>query len=520
MLDLMPFLEQETNSNNQSDQFGLLLRVLDLLPNPVYVKDRQHSWIQVNAAFCNFLGYPREVLIGKSDYDFNPPDQAKVFWDSDNDVFDRKAENSNLEETTNSQGDALWVESRKSYYVSEDGSEYLIGVLTDVTALKHAEEMAQAAVKAKAEFLANMSHEIRTPMNGVLGMAQMLRQTVHAPKQIQMFDLMQKSGESLLRVINDILDLSKFEAGQMDILSEIFDLREVLESTMVLFGHAAREKGLNMVLDIPPHFPSQLRGDPVRLGQILTNLVGNAVKFTESGFVNLTVKGEMADGVANIQFLIEDSGIGMSPDVLERIFDKFQQADTSTTRIYGGTGLGLAICKTIVDLMHGHLKVSSVLGAGTVFDVNLRFPIVEMSEPSLEYKFSERKKFLIVESSKESAAGLLKDLSPVTNRSNVVSSVRDAAKSLVQAYTEGKAYEVVVVGLGSNEADVNRFVRSIRQQSELRQLQIVILASVNDASLKGQYSDMGADVFLLRPARQSDLIRGVLEKSSARLHAA
>ncbi|MDO8932450.1 MAG: ATP-binding protein [Rhodocyclaceae bacterium] len=227
---------------------------------------------------------------------------------------------------------------------------------------------AEVANRAKSEFLANMSHEIRTPMNGVLGMAELLSMTRLDAVQKEYLGVLGSSGEGLMTIINDILDLSKIEAGMLVLESVQFDLRDLLTSTLAPFEGAARKKGLALVLDDLPPLPRIFLGDPVRLRQVLTNLVGNALKFTERGRVSVSVAAlETAADRMLLRFAVADTGIGVPDDKREAIFEPFAQADTSTTRKHGGTGLGLSICRRLVDLMGGRVWVEGEPGGGSRF---------------------------------------------------------------------------------------------------------------------------------------------------------
>lgn len=228
---------------------------------------------------------------------------------------------------------------------------------------------AEQASEAKTEFLANMSHEIRTPMNGVLGMAQLLSSGPLTAAQKQQVDVILRSGDALLTVINDILDFSKIQSGQLRIEAVPFDLRATVEDVMSLLGHTAREKRLELVGDMPIDVPHHLIGDEGRIRQILINIIGNALKFTEAGYVRLSVRAAATDlpGYQRLEFEIKDTGIGIAADKLDRIFNQFEQADNTTTRRFGGTGLGLSISQQLAEAMGGRISVSSVLGQGSVF---------------------------------------------------------------------------------------------------------------------------------------------------------
>ena len=234
---------------------------------------------------------------------------------------------------------------------------------------------AEAADRAKSEFLANMSHEIRTPMNGVLGMAELLAKTELTPRQKTFTDVIVKSGNALLTIINDILDFSKINAGQLTLDPAPFRLAEAVEDVATLISARVAEKNLELIVRVDPRLPAFVVGDVGRFRQIVTNMLGNAVKFTEKGHVLIDVSGEVVDGIVQLKVRVEDTGIGIPADKLQTVFEKFAQVDGSSTRRHEGTGLGLAIAARLVDLMGGKIGIESEVGRGSVFWFTAPMPV-------------------------------------------------------------------------------------------------------------------------------------------------
>ena len=248
---------------------------------------------------------------------------------------------------------------------------YTVTIVTDITEIRNAREIAERENRAKSEFLATMSHEIRTPLNGVLGMTSLLADTSLNDYQRNYVGILQKSGESLLTIINDILDYSKIEAGFLEITESEFQIYDLLNTVLSPMHVRAAEKNLALTLDIEESIPATWRGDPGRIGQILNNLIGNSVKFTTEGAVQINVSQSNTQGRRDLSFEIRDTGIGISQKDIESIFDRFKQAEEMTARNFGGTGLGLAICKQLIQLMGGEISVTSVLGEGSTFSFSL-----------------------------------------------------------------------------------------------------------------------------------------------------
>ncbi|KCZ84826.1 hybrid sensory histidine kinase [Hyphomonas adhaerens MHS-3] len=504
---------------NGDGKTELLKGVLNLLPNPVFIKNSDHVWIEVNDALCRFGGRPRESLIGHTDYDFFPKDQADLFREVDNGVLETRAGSVNTVQFTNADGEVRWVESSKSCFEDAAGNVFIVGVLTDVTerilretALEEARETALNAAKSKTEFLANMSHEIRTPMNGVLGMSQVLRRTALNEEQVEIVDMIERSGEALLTVINDILDFSKIEAGKLTIDAEPFSLSTVLDDVAALLGSGANEKGIELITDISRDVPDELVGDAGRIRQILTNLVGNAIKFTTEGHILVRITGSGENGYAHLAITVDDTGIGIPEDKLETVFHQFEQADASTTRRFGGTGLGLSICRSLVEAMAGQIDVTSTFGVGSTFRVELTLPIAD-DEPRLFLEPVERAdlshvRALVIDDISLNCRISASQLALYGIRSDHETDPRQGLRRLAEAHNRREPYDLLVLDYQMPDIDGLRVARMIRSKPAFNRLKIVVVSSVDSQDVKAAFLKAGVNDFLIKP-----LLSGALGKA-------
>ncbi|MBU1776646.1 MAG: PAS domain S-box protein, partial [Gammaproteobacteria bacterium] len=373
-------------------QVTLMQALIDTIPNPIFYKGADTRFFGCNKAYEQVFGIRREHFIGKRvlDLEYLPKQDRLAYQAEDEEVI--ASIGSRSRELPMVFADGMTHDTLYSVtgFANRDGTPGgLVGLIVDITPLKNAEREAQqaqavaeAATQAKAEFLANMSHEIRTPMNAILGMMYLALKTDLSPNQRNYLSKAQGAATALLGIINDILDFSKVEAGKLEIEQIEFSLDAVLEQLKDTIGMQAEQKGIEFLIRHDVNIPYRLIGDPLRLGQVLLNLCSNAVKFTDAGEVELAFQNlEAGDDELTLQVSVRDTGIGMSEEVQSLLFNKFTQADQSTTRRFGGTGLGLAICKHLVGLMGGRIWVEdSQPGRGTTMCCTLKLGIPRQSQ--------------------------------------------------------------------------------------------------------------------------------------------
>jgi PAS domain S-box-containing protein len=370
-------LEPASSSERSPPPQTFLDSVIENVPAMLFVKDgATGKFLLVNRTAEEVLGVPREALLGRSDHDFFPADQADFFVAKDREVIEsgelRTIDEEPLDTPHNGR---RWLQTRKIAISGEDGRRHLLAICEDITerkqsaaALDAALHRAEAASVAKSEFLANMSHEIRTPLNGVIGMAEVLSRTTLTPRQREMMSVILGSGRTLNLLLSDILDLSKIEAGALELVEEPMNLREAVTAAAAVFEAVARDKDLRFQLDFSDGFHDQVMGDALRIRQVVANLTSNAVKFTSAGGVHVhaATTAALGGGVA-LSVSVQDSGEGFDPASSDQLFERFQQADGSVTRQAGGSGLGLPIARRLARLMDGDIACASRPGHGATF---------------------------------------------------------------------------------------------------------------------------------------------------------
>ncbi len=395
-----------------------------------------------------------------------------------------------------------------------------------VAALGHAKETAEKASQAKSQFLANMSHEIRTPMNGIFGMAQLLQETPLNKEQDDYLSMMRNSAQALMILLNDILDYSKIEAGKLDLNPTEFHLRDFLGDTLRLMTTRSEEKNLELTWFVEPGVPDALIGDPLRIHQVLTNLLNNAIKFTEKGEVALKVSAQPEGGRLRLRFAVADTGIGVPEDLQEKIFRAFEQADGSTTRTYGGTGLGLTICRKLVAMMEGSITVTSPWacperapgGPGSIFEFTI---LVEAAPRAEERQAAKRAvklegvRALVVDDHPTNRRILADTLASWGLQSEVYASGREALRALEQTASEPPGFGVALFDVNMPEMNGFTLARHVRRLPAWRNLPIIMLTSAGTRGDAREAQELRLSGILLKPLKQSELLEGLLSALSA-----
>ncbi len=481
-------LEDSLASLTQSR--AILQSVIDTVPHRIFWKDRQGVYLGCNTLFAHDAGKasPAEV-VGRTDYDLAWSNEAELYRADDRRVLDSGVPRLRYEEPqTTVGGDRIWLRTSKVPLRSTPGeADAILGIYEDITREKLAQDDLRAAMsatekasKAKGEFLAHMSHEIRTPMNAVLGFAE-LALTEAPPEPVHGYlRNIEDAATNLLGVINDILDFSKIEAGMLHLEQSAFSLAGCLRRAQVVGETLVREKDVVVRLVTAPGLPEQVQGDAFRLTQVLTNLVGNAAKFTPAGLLEIRASPlESAPGRARFKLEVADTGIGMSASQVTSIFEPFTQADSSTTRLFGGTGLGLTITRELLKLMGGAITVTSVVGQGTTFTVTLDLPIVLGVAPTApevkNYSGAFKgKRALLAE---DNRVNQILAMAMLTRMGFQVDVAENGRRAVEMVHAAMPAYDIVFMDMQMPELDGLGATRQIRQLFQREALPIIAMTA-------------------------------------------
>jgi PAS domain S-box-containing protein len=483
-------------------------RLIDVIPQPVYVKDAASSYTLANKAMLDDMRMTPEQLLGKSPHALGlAPEYAQLIVDEDQRIAAGEIIYKEERITHPFSGKEVFRIVSKRSCPDNEGKPVIVGANFDITPLREAERSAARASEAKSLFLATMSHEIRTPLNGVIGMLRLALKRPLDKATREQLGVSLRSAESLLTIINDILDFSKIEAGHLHLEDINFELRQTLAEALQSFRLSAQERSIALVVEIDERLPRYARGDPTRLRQVLINLTGNALKFTRRGSVTVRLR-EHAGG---LQVEVEDTGIGISAEALPRIFQRFQQADISTTRIFGGTGLGLAICKQLVEAMGGQITVRSTEGIGSMFSFSIALKAGEAPEEHGEASEQQAIRSLSILCAEDSPTNQIiieALLDALGHRVSMASDGLDALEQLA-----ARDFDLVLMDGRMPKLDGHETTRAIRagEYAGLRirnpQIKLVALTANVSALDIEEFRAAGADEFLAKPIDELQLAR-------------
>ncbi len=511
-------------------QQATLRSLIDSIPDRVFYKDLQGRYLGCNLAFAASVGRTVEEIRGLTSADLFSPELVREMDRRQQAVLRDLRDQSAEYAVTRPDGERCLYETVVSPLWDEKGEpQGVLGISRNITQRKkieeevrRAKELAEEATRMKSDFLANMSHEIRTPLNAIIGLSHLVLKTELTARQRDYIAKVQTSGQHLLGVINDILDFSKVEAGKLDLEAADFDLERLLDNTSNLISEKCHAKGLELVFEVAPDVPPCLVGDPLRLGQVLLNYANNAVKFTEKGEIVISVRAsERTETDVLLHFRVRDTGIGLTPEQMGRLFQSFSQADTSTTRKFGGTGLGLAISRKLAELMGGQVGVESEYGKGSTFWFTARVGVGAVKERKLLPNPDLRgRRALVVDDNDHARAVIMDMLQAMTFEAVEAASGAAAVEQVRLAASAGRPFDVVYLDWrmpGMDGMETARRIKSLGLASP--PLFLMVTAYGREEMLK-EAEAIGIDNVLVKPVNPSILFDTTISVLGGRREAA
>lgn len=501
-------VEQELRESRK-----MFLQFMNNSPATSFMKDEDGKYEFINKTFESTFQVKQKDLYGKDDFSFLPAKVAAEVRKNDSYVLEKNEMLEAIEMTPAADGTIRYWHTYKFPVIAQKGKKFVGGVAFDITEnkrleteLKEARDTALESARLKSEFLANMSHEIRTPMNGIIGMCELLLQTELNSEQRDYAQTVQASGTSLLTIINDILDFSKIESGKLHFEMVDFDLQYTIDSVIELFAAPAERKKLELASLVYSDVPTALRGDPGRLRQVLTNLLGNAIKFTEKGEVVMRVKLESeTETHATVHFSVTDTGIGISEEARKNLFNAFVQADGSITRRFGGTGLGLAISKQLTSMMHGEMGVDSVHEKGSTFWFTAVFEKQLARKTSAPRYDLSGLRVLVVDDNATNRRFLTELTSSWKMAPSTVESGETALRKLRSAAAAGTPYDIAIIDLMMPGMDGFTLGEEIKKDPLISNTRLLLMPSYGTRGHSQRAKKIGIDAYVVKPVSQSDL---------------
>ncbi|MGI9472893.1 MAG: response regulator [Rubripirellula sp.] len=496
----------------------LMNTLLEHSPDLIYFKDSDSRFVRVSDALARHLGFDSsDAMISKSDSDiFSIEESGEYLADEQSIMSTGRPLIGKEERQLSPEGECVWISTTKAPLRTSDGEIVgIFGISRDITDTKMAKEAAESANTAKSDFLANMSHEIRTPMNAIIGMTDLALDTDDDRAQQEYLSVVRESAESLLAIINEILDFSKIEAGKLELESIDFELREEIGSTLKSLGVRAHAKDLELTWHVNQDVPIWIRGDSARLRQLIINLVGNAIKFTSVGEVDVDAQLESQDESGLVlHFLVKDTGVGIPADKHDKIFSAFEQADMSTTREFGGTGLGLAITQKITEAMGGRIWLESKPNKGSTFHFTLPFEYGREQNVTIQQLPNlEGMRCLLVDDNATNRHILRETLAGWGMSVDAVEDAKSAIRKLGSIAKKGKELPLLISDVHMPGMDGFQLVEHLRTMPELRELAAILLTSGGRHGDIARSKQLGVSSYLIKPAKQSELLSAILISS-------